>query len=563
MTAEELARQLATLQAELAVAQADAAAAKAEAAAKVSSLEETLTNLAQENALLKRRLFGKRSERSYSSELQLSLGDLLAGEADLQKELNAAVSKAQEAAGGEPEGPKGPRPKPKGRRSLLLSDLPRIVVEILDEERERPDSGCRRIGFDDSRQLMFQRGGFSVLVKRVAKYEVMKDGEVTVESVPTPETLFPRALLHTSTIAHLLTSKFSLGVPHYRLEQALAEQGVPLDRSTMCRYVEHAGNVLGATIVHAMWQHALEHGYVISTDATGALIQPEKAKDGRSLGCTKGHFFVAVADCTAVLFAYVETHSSDKVKALFGEFKGMLQADASSVYDILERGPPKDTDEGVHLVGCWAHARRYFFEAAICRYPVGLQGLLRIRALYAAERAVRKAPAAEHAALRDQHVRPLIEDFFTWVHAVRAQVAGRNLATKALGYAVNQEPELRRVLADPKLPLDNTRAERALRKIVVGRKAWLFYGSDAHADAAAAIFSLIASCRLHELDPFTYLEEILRVLPYWPPKRYLELAPQHWAATRRRLRPDELAMPISAFEIPPPLEAAAHAPTSP
>ena len=161
-------------------------------------------------------------------------------------------------------------------------------------------------------------------------------------------------------------------------------------------------------------------------------------------------------------------------------------------------------------------------------------------------------PRAERAAFRATHMRPLIDDFFTWVRAVRGTVAGRNLATKALGYALNQETELRRVLDDVSLPLDNTRAERALRKIVVGRKNWLFYGSDTHAEAAAAIFSLIASCRLHRLDPFTYLDEALRVRPYWPRDRYLELAPASWAATRARLDPDELSLPISSFTVPPP-----------
>ena len=142
-------------------------------------------------------------------------------------------------------------------------------------------------------------------------------------------------------------------------------------------------------------------------------------------------------------------------------------------------------------------------------------------------------------------------DFFDWARGARLGTQGRNLATKALGYAVNQEAELMRVLDDAKLPLDNTRSERALRKIVVGRKAWMFYGSDTHAEAAAAIFSVIASCRLHRLDPFVYLEEILRVLPYWPRDRYLELAPKYWRATRGRLKPEELAAPLSAFEIPP------------
>jgi hypothetical protein len=321
----------------------------------------------------------------------------------------------------------------------------------------------------------------------------------------------------------------------------------------MSRYVEHAGSTLGATIVHAMWQDAINYAQVISTDATGALIQPAKTKDGRPQACKKGHFFTAVVDCDAILFAYAEHHTSEFVQGLFGNFRGYLQADASNVYDILEHGPPKDSEDGVRLVGCFAHCRRYFFEAAICKYPVGLQGLMRIRAIYAADRVLRRAPASERKALRDVHVRPLVDAFFAWVHAAKPVTPGRNLATKALGYASNQEVELRRVLDDGDLPLDNTRAERALRKIVVGRKSWMFYGSDTHAEAAAAIFSVIASCRLHSLDPFQYLEEILRVLPYWPRDRYLELAPKYWLATRGRLSPDELDAPISAFAVPPPI----------
>ena len=546
LSAEEVSRLITALQSEL-------VGMKAEMGAKMASLEETIANLAQENTLLKRRLFGNKTERSHTSEAQLALGDLLAAESQLQKELDAAVAKAKEEAGAEPERPGAPgeRAKPKGRRDLFASNLPRSLVEILDEELE--GKGCRRIGFEESKQLMFRRGGFWVLVKRVAKYEVIEDGSPTVVTVPSPETLFPRALLHTSTVAHLMVSKFGIGVPHYRLERELADQGVPLDRGTMGRYVEHAGNTLGATIVQAMWADAIANAQVISTDATGALIQPEKVgPKGLAQACKKGHFFTAVVDCDAVLFAYVEHHSSASVKQLFGGFGGYLQADASNVYDALEHGRPQDTDEGVTLVGCFAHLRRYFFEAAICRHPAGVQGLMRIRAIYAADQAVSRAPETERKALREQHVRPLATGFFDWARGARLGTQGRNLATKALGYAVNQEAELMRVLDDAKLPLDNTRSERALRKIVVGRKAWMFYGSDTHAEAAAAIFSVIASCRLHRLDPFVYLEEILRVLPYWPRDRYLELAPKYWQATRGRLKPEELAAPLSAFQIPPP-----------
>lgn len=538
--------------------QTELVAMKAETTVKVASLEDTIANLAHENALLKRRLYGNKTERSHTVEAQLALGDLLAAETQLQKALEAAVAKAQ--AEGKPAGRDGDantakdgreRAAPKGRRNLLASNLPRCPVEILDDRLEA--QGCRRIGFEDSAHLMFRRGGFAVLVKRIAKYEVIEAGAPTVITAALPATLFPRGLLHTSTVAHLIVSKFGQGVPHYRLEREVADQGVQLDRGTMCRYVEHAGNTLGATIVHAMWRDAIANAQVISTDATSGLVQPTKSSDGRAQACKKGHFFTAVADADAILFVYAERHTSEFVKQCFGDFRGYLQSDASNVYDVLERGRPADTDEeeGVRLVGCFAHLRRYLFEAAICRYPVGVQGLLRIRAIYAADQAGQHLPPAERTVFRAQHVRPLVEEFFAWARAARETTQGRNLATKALGYALNQEAELLRVLDNGNLPLDNTRAERALRKIVVGRKNWMFYGSDTHAEAAAAIFSVIASCRLHALDPYVYLEEILRVLPYWPSDRYLELAPMHWSATRARLKPEQLSKPLGAFDIPP------------
>jgi transposase len=157
---------------------------------------------------------------------------------------------------------------------------------------------------------------------------------------------------------------------------------------------------------------------------------------------------------------------------------------------------------------------------------------------------------AKRKLLRAEHVRPLMESFFTWVKQARTMAQGRDLATKALGYAFNQEQQLLRVLEDGRLPLDNTRSERSLRKIVVGRKNWMFYGSNTHAESAAALFSIIASCRLHAIDPQQYLDESLRLLPYWPKERYLELAPKHWKTTRAKLRADELAAPLGDFTIP-------------
>jgi hypothetical protein len=160
--------------------------------------------------------------------------------------------------------------------------------------------------------------------------------------------------------------------------------------------------------------------------------------------------------------------------------------------------------------------------------------------------------------MRRQHLRPQLEAFFAWAKAqyelVREQ---RGLLRSALGYAVRQKDALMRVLDDGRLVLDNNRSERALRRIAVGRKGWLFVGSDDHATSIGHLFSLIASARLHGLDPEAYLRDLFRVLAHWPRDRYLELAPKYWAQTRARLDPAELAAEVGPLTVPSPLPAPA------
>lgn len=520
---------------------------------RLATLEMALVHHASENELLRRRLYGTKSERGGTDELQLTLGDILSEKAALQKQLRDALDKQQaelEQAGDMPDKGKTKTSTPKGRRDLSASQLPRVVVELRDEDVER--AGGKLVDWESSFELMHQSAAWKVLEKKHAKYEVVVQGEAKLVGTAAPKRVLTRGMLHTSAVAYLCVQKFGLGVPHHRLEQHLSAQGEGLDRTTMGRNVTEVGHVLGATVVAAMFRDATLNCQVLSTDATGAAIQPGASESGGKQACKKGHFFTVVADCDHVLFHYAEKHTKDAVSELFKGFRGFLQADASSVYDILETGPPNAAEpNGVSLVGCWAHCRRYFFEAAICKYPVGVEGLMRIRAVYAADNMLASLPPSKRLAARARHVAPLIADFFQWAKAAAQQTTGRSLATKALGYALNQETELRRVLLDGRLPLDNTRSERALRTIVVGRKNWLFYGSDDHAEAAAALFSVIASCRLHGLDPEAYIDELLRVLPYWPIDRNLELAPKYWRATRARLDPEQLAAPIGVIDVPP------------
>lgn len=357
-------------------------------------------------------------------------------------------------------------------------------------------------------------------------------------------------------IAHILVAKYMMGLPFYRLEQKFAHDGVCVDRGTMCRYAEDVGATLGA-IVLAARDEAFAKSFCLSTDATGISIQPTPIEDGKRQPCRKGHFFVVLADRDHVFFEYQPKHTSAAVSEMFKGFTGYIQADAHAIYDALFRGPASaDADSGTELpkeVGCWSHTRRKFWEAAVCKHRMGIEGLARINAIFAADKPLWKLAPAKRQALRLEYVCPLVDAFFTWAKATLAVTNERGLVATALGYAVRQEAPLRQFRADPRLRLENNGSERELRRIAVGRKAWLFCGSDDHASAAANLFSLIASCKLHALDPEAYLADVLRVMPYWPRDRYLDLAPKYWAKTRARLDPSELARPLGHISVPGPL----------
>jgi hypothetical protein len=294
-------------------------------------------------------------------------------------------------------------------------------------------------------------------------------------------------------------------------------------------------------------------------------IQPDPVAGRKRQACRKGHFFVVLADQDHVFFEFQAQHTSAAVCEMFRGFSGYIQADAHAVYDAIFRGEARNSpdDEPPLEVGCWSHCRRKAWEAAVvAKDAAAREALLRMRKLFELEAEWAPLPPAERHALRQIVSRPLLDDFFTWAKDQYARVKDtRGLVATAFGYAVRQQPALRRFLDDGRLPMTNNHSERALRGIAVGRRAWLFFGSDDHASAAANLLSLIASCELHRLDPETYLAEIIHLVPYWPRDRYLELAPKYWAATRARIPSAQLDVEIGDITVPPRVATKEQPPT--
>lgn len=533
----------------------------ATAARKCELLESSHERLRLELELLKRRLFVAKAERVDTIQLEMEFAETL-------RKLDALGGRppgddGQDIAT-EPTGPPGdakPKPSPTGRRDLKKLPLEEVRIELADpvfEDLVARDL-AERIGAEESSTLTYQRGGLRRCVTVRVKYQVKtQSGETTVETTPMPPRTFPRSLAAPSLLAHIIMRKYGAGMPLFRLEDEFRRDGCPIDRGTMCRWVEDAGATCGATVVHAMRTEALSASFCIATDATGVLVQPIRTHEKVRQPCRRGHYFVLVADAGHVLFEYTPRETSDTVRDLFQGFSGYLQADAKSVYDILFRAPDRadgGDDRGCIEVACHAHLRRKFWEAALAKSAVAREGLARISRIFELEASWRGRAPAEIHRLRAAHLRPHADAFFAWAAFEHDKVRHqRGLLRSALGYAIRQKDALLRVFDDGRLLLDNNRSERALRgTVATGRKAWLFVGSDDHGQSAAHLFSLVSSCRHHGLDPEAYLRDLFRVLGHWPKDRHLELAPKYWTATRARLDPRELALEFGPLTLPPPL----------
>jgi transposase len=539
---------IALLEAELAAERARVA----ELTAERDHLRASHERLRLELELLKRRIFVAKAERIDTAQLEMEFAAVLS---ELDR-IGGALPARDEA--GEP--PDRQKRKPTGRRDLRDLKLPQVRVEMLDELFEKlvKEGKAERIGFEESCKVAWQRGGARVLLTARAKYRTVDaQGEPIIETTPVAPECFPRSLAAPSMLAHVLTEKFCDGMPLHRIEDRLGRDGFPLDRGTMSRWVEDAGATAGATVIAAMRAEAWRTAFCIATDATGIAVIPEPRDDGKRQACHRGHYFVQIADRDHIFFEYARKETSATLLEMFQGYSGYIQADAKSVFDVLFREPDNPVDDEAETrveVACWSHARRKLWEATCAKSEVAREGLARVGHIFALEDAWRTDTHDVILRMRRQHLRPHLEAFFSWAEGEYERVRDqRGLLRSALGYAIRQKDALMRVLDDGRLILENNRSERELRRIAVGRKGWLFVGSHDHGEAAGHVFSLVASARLHRLDPEAYLRDLFRVLAHWPKDRHIELAPKYWEQTRARLDPAELAAELGPLTVPPPL----------
>jgi transposase len=411
------------------------------------------------------------------------------------------------------------RRKPTGRKPIP-EELPRVDIEIIPDEVKRAGlDAFEKIGEDVTEVL--ERRPASLVVARVIKPKFVRkdrdrrDAEVFVGE--TPELPIPRGLAGPGLLADTLVRRWQDHQPLHRLESIFARDGMELSRQTMCGW--HLELVsLVEPLVAAMRQDALEQPF-LCVDATGVLVQaPER--------CRTGHFWVLVAPGRHVLFEYTPKHDADAVDTVLAGYQGYLVADAHVVYDHLYQSGE------VTEVNCWAHCRRYFFKALDSDPDRAKIALGLIGSLFKIERSLQTAPRKKREQLRAKHSKPIVERFFSWCDALWPDLYEDTPIHDGVRYARNQREGLSRFLRDGRLPIHNNASELNLRRQAVGRKNWIFVGSDDGGRANAVFTSLLASCRMLEVEPWGYLRDLLCLLPGWSSHRLLELAPVNWTRTR-------------------------------
>ncbi len=482
----------------------------------INDAQQRITKLQRENDwlrhrldVLSRRLFGKRTEQLSPDQLTLAY-----------EQLENEIEKAHE-----PDGPAsveapaaGTSRTRRGRRSIP-KNIRRVdvVVDIPEEEKTCADCGVtrERIGEDVSEKYDYIPAEVVCQVTHRPKYGSCQC-RPGVLIAPAPPQAIEKGLAAEGLLAWLLTSKYVDHLPLYRLEGILARHGAEISRKTLCDWVAACADALNPIYEH-LRKRIITVDYLQTDDTPVTVLKG----DG---GSVTGRLWVYLDPLgKRVFFDATPTRGRDGPERVLKGFEGYLQADAYSAYDALYRSGP------IVEVGCWAHARRKFFDTRE-QDPEALKVLALIQKLYEVERQAAALSHEERRALRQERSAPILEE----IDRVRAELSRTALPKSGLGEALrylhNQREALGRYLLDGRLKPDNNGAENQLRVVAVGRKNWLFAGSLEGARRAAVLYTLAQGSKLAGVEPFRYFKDVLLRLATHPASRIDELTPTGWTA---------------------------------
>lgn len=475
--------------------------------ALIESRDARIEALEAQLALLKRRQFGKSSEKldAAIAQMELALEELREDDGlasgKLPPEAAAAVDRA--------------RP----RRAPLPDHLAcEDIVHAAPDACPACGGELRRLGEDVREELEYVPGSFR-RVRHVRPKLSCRSCETIVQAPPVSSPI-PKGKAGPGLLAHVLVSKYCDHLPLYRQSAIYAREGVDIERSTMADWVGRSAALM-EPLIAALGRCVLAGGIIHGDDTPVPVLAPGagKTKTGRLWVYVRDERPHGSKAPPAAFYRYSPDRKGEHPRSHLQSFKGVLQADGYAGFNDLYRGD-------ILEAACWAHARRKFFDVhAASGSPIADEALKRIGDLYRIEERVRGKPPDERRAARLEQSRPILDAMKPWLEARRDDLSRKSELAKAIGYALTRWTALSRFLDDGRIEIDNNAAERAIRGVALGRKNYLFAGSDSGGARAAAIYSLVETAKLNGIDPEQYLRDVLARIADHPINRIEQLLP--------------------------------------
>ena len=497
-------------------------------------------------ARLRRWKFGQSSEAfEASGQLPLTL-----------EELKAAVSRAAlESAANPTSAPTAtgeakslvPEKKRPTRRKHLPEHFESTDNVIEPEECVCADCGgeLKRLGKADEAEVLEAKTVTFTVTRHIRpKKRCCRCARIV--QAPAPSRPIEKSFAGASLLALILTWKFGFHLPLYRQRQVFAHAGLKISRTTLMQWVGGTSALLGP-LVQALAKYVLASSNVHGDDTPVKVLAP-------GMGKTKcGYLWTYVRDGTAwgardppaVWYQYSPGRAGEYPQKHLKSYAGTLQVDGYAGFEALFVPPSPNVPAKIIEAGCWAHVRRGFFDLYEANQsPTAQEALERIKALYTIETAIRGQSAEVRLAMRQEHAVPLLAELHVWMIQVRTEVENASALAKALNYALNRWEALLRYTRDGHLEIDNNIAERSVRGACVGKKNYLFFGSDSGGERAAIAYSLIETCKLNHIDPQRYLHYVLERIADYPINRVEELLP--WNVADKLNQPDQVTQALAA-----------------
>ncbi len=494
--------------------------ALAEARAELLHRDLLIETMRVQLARLRRMQFGASSEKLSQEIAQLELA---------LEELEAAAAPVAQTSS---VLPKPDRPAPV---RALPAHLPRedVVAEPPSGTCTCPDCGgaLRKLGDDSAEQLDVAPVQWRV-VRTIRPKDSCRSCDKIVQA-PVPVRAVARGKATFATLAHIITSKFDHHLPLYRQAEMMAAQGIDIDRSTLAGWTGQASALLDP-IISRIREEGLQASKIHTDDTPVPVLDPGRGKTAT------GRLWTYVVDdrasgSTAPPLAWYrftpDRTGAHPQKELAG-FSGHLQADAYAGYGKLYHSGR------VTEVACWAHFRRKIFDIHKPKpTTLTIDILARIATLYVVEAEVRGQPPDQRRRARQERIKPLIAQLRAVLDDAHRRLSPKSVMAVAIAYGTKRWAALTRFLDDGRLEIDNNIAERSLRSIAIGRKNWLFAGSKIGGERAAAIYTVIETCKMNRVEPQAYIADVIaKIAADWPASRWDELMPWNWKASEERAR---------------------------